>query len=429
MTTFNGTNGDDTLPPSGSDDTGDDDFFGFDGNDVIKGGLGDDSVDAAGGNDRVYGEDGNDTLSGGADNDVLYGGDGVDHLDGGGGDDTLVGGLGADTLVGNFGNDRYYIDNTNDVITEFSAGDGLDRVYASVSYTLSQFVDQLYLTGSSAINGTGSSDDNRIVGNDAINTLKGQDGDDKLSGLGGNDKLDGGVGADNMAGGTGNDTYTVDNTHDVVDETGGDGIEKVLSSVTFNLAGSRALGDVEHLTLTGADAINGTGNALDNAITGNASANSLYGADGNDTLKGGAGNDKLVGGTGNDKLYGGDHVDLLAGSEGKDILTGGVGADTFDYNSLADSGLSGATRDVIADFTQGSDKIDLATIDANSVAAGNQAFSFIGASAFSGVAGQLRADSGATYVTVSADVNGDGTADFAIAITGVLTLTAFDFAL
>jgi Ca2+-binding RTX toxin-like protein len=115
-------------------------------------------------------------------------------------------------MGGNFGDDGYYVDDVGDVITEFSASDGLDRVYASVTYTLSQFVDQLYLTGPSAINGTGNADANRIVGNDVVNTLKGLDGADKLSGLGGNDKLDGGTGADNMGGGTGNDTYTVDST-------------------------------------------------------------------------------------------------------------------------------------------------------------------------------------------------------------------------
>jgi Ca2+-binding RTX toxin-like protein len=136
MTTFTGTNGDDILPPAGSDNSGDDDFFGLDGNDIIHAGLGNDNLDAGSGDDRLYGEDGDDFVSGGADNDRLYGGNGVDWLDGGGGNDILDGGVGADTMVGNFGNDIYYVDDVGDVTTEFSAGDGLDTVYSSVSFTL-----------------------------------------------------------------------------------------------------------------------------------------------------------------------------------------------------------------------------------------------------------------------------------------------------
>ncbi len=139
-------------------------------------------------------------------------------------------------------------------------------------------VENLTLTGAAAINGTGNSLANTITGNTAANTLYG---------AAGNDKLNGGAGADAMFGGTGNDTYFVDNVKDVVNETGGNGIDTVQSSIGFSLANTKqVLGAVENFTLTGAGAINGTGNSLANTITGNAAANTLGGSAGNDRLFG-----------------------------------------------------------------------------------------------------------------------------------------------
>src|SRR5207244_2772163 len=112
-------------------------------------------------------------------------------------------------------------------------------------------VENLTLTGTDAIDGTGNGLANTITGNAAANTV------------------DGGAGADTLIGGLGADTYVVDDAGDVVDETGGDGTDEVQSAVTFTLSGPQALGDVENLTLTGSDAIDGTGNALANTITGN----------------------------------------------------------------------------------------------------------------------------------------------------------------
>ena len=108
----------------------------------------------------------------------------------------------------------------------------------------------------------------------------------------GADTLNGGVGADQMFGGTGNDTYVVDNVGDVVNETGGDGTDTVLSSVSFSLADAvHAIGSIENLTLTGTGAVNATGNALDNVLTGNSGANVLIGGVGADTVDGGGGVD------------------------------------------------------------------------------------------------------------------------------------------
>ena len=79
---------------------------------------------------------------------------------------------------------------------------------SSATYTLCSYMENLTLTGSGAIGGTGNIEDNVLTGNDAANTLNGVAGNDTLIGNGGNDWLDGGTGADTMTGGLGNDTYT-----------------------------------------------------------------------------------------------------------------------------------------------------------------------------------------------------------------------------
>ena len=107
---------------------------------------------------------------------------------------------------------------------------------------------------------------------------------------------------DVLLGGIGDDTYLL-GVGDTVNETGGSGADTIVASITYNLAS--AIGTVEHLTLAmGAGAINGTGNALGNAVTGNDSSNSLMGLEGNDTLNGGNGNDTVNGGIGDDLLGG-----------------------------------------------------------------------------------------------------------------------------
>ena len=151
------------------------------------------------------------------------------------------------------------------------------------AFSLAAFgaIENLTLTGSAAIAGTGNDLSNVLTGNAGVNTL---------TGLGGNDTLNGGAGADTMLGGTGNDTYVVDNAGDVADETGGDGTDTVQSSITFSLSDAvHAKGTIENLTLTGTAAINGTGNALANVITGNSGNNILAGLGGADQLIGGAG--------------------------------------------------------------------------------------------------------------------------------------------
>jgi Ca2+-binding RTX toxin-like protein len=613
--TFNGSFGIDVLRAYNGNDVlygngGNDRLAGDGGNDILYGGTGRDILNGGTGMDRMVGGSGNDsyyvdnardvvvetsavrteidnvvssvnyslkanfenltlngtaikgtgnvlnnTITGNAANNVLSGGTGSDRLSGGAGNDILNGGTGADRMIGGTGNDTYYVDNIRDVVVEASAS-GTDRVVSSASHTLGANVENLTLSGSAAINGTGNTLSNTIIGNAAANTLngragndiikggggndtiKGEAGDDTLIGGAGNDILIGGTGTDTFVGGAGDDTYYVndslpavtlnivgqpgnyvsggtnttytsvtgtwyvpqqfdfngdgstdymyffyqDNTlgkfalltvgtnqlgtnlsagtylnaerasfansgapgldfdmdgrgnnevwgsftiysididysaatptlrslsmtfsqsglpteppltgtfnynlpgsppGEQVTERANEGTDHVISSVSYALSAN-----VENLTLSGAAAINGTGNELDNVITGNGAVNTL------------------------------------TGGLGKDTLTGGLGADTFDFNALAESAV-GANCDTITDFVCGTDKIDLSTIDAI-VGGGtaDDAFAFIDTAAFSG-AGQLRFENGVLYGNVDADL----AADFQISLTGVATFAATD---
>src|SRR5688572_29274752 len=98
------------------------------------------------------------------------------------------------------------------------------------------------------------------------------------------DTLGGSTGADTLIGGKGDDTYIVNHTGDVVVETRNEGNDLVASSISYTLTDN-----VEALVLTGAAALDGTGNTLNNILIGNAAANQLDGRAGADTMSGGAG--------------------------------------------------------------------------------------------------------------------------------------------
>ena len=376
---MSGLAGNDSL--SGFEDN--DALSGGDGNDTLQGGAGDDLLDGGLGNDtagyadslsavtvdlgikvaqntkgagtdtltsieNLTGSSYADTLTGNGLANVLAGSDGIDMLKGNAGSDTLNGGAGADRMFGGSGNDTYYVDATGDRVYETATASstdatdlgGTDTVNSSIAYTLGKLIENLTLTGSGNLAGTGNDLGNMVIGNDGANTLKGLLGDDTLKGGSGNDKLDGGAGADRMFGGAGNDTYYAENAGDRVYETASvatadntdlGGTDTVSSSIGFTLGKF-----VENLSLTGSANLGGVGNELANTLIGNDGANTLKGLSGNDTLKGGAGND------------------LLSGGDGKDALTGGTGNDFFIFDTAPNS------RDTINDFSHSEgDKIQL----------------------------------------------------------------------
>ena len=137
----------------------------------------------------ITGTDGDDSLNGTDGNDTLVGFSGNDTLDGGAGSDILIGGL---------GNDIYIVDTTTDTIIENASG-GTDTIQSSINYTIAAAnIENLTLTGTAAINGTGNAANNVITGNTANNILNGGSG---------NDILNGGLGIDTLIGGTGIDRF------------------------------------------------------------------------------------------------------------------------------------------------------------------------------------------------------------------------------
>jgi Ca2+-binding RTX toxin-like protein len=176
--------------------------IGANGGAVQQGTDGPDTLTSGPGNDTLVGGADNDTLIGSAGDNVLDGGTGNDNLNAGAGDDTLIGGPGNDTMAGGDGGDIYYVDDAGDQVIETAGNAGqqiagghngdlgrsVDKVIASINYTLTSFVENLSLA-TAAGNLSGS-------GNDLNNVLNGNDGNNLLKGLGGNDTLDGGAGLD-----------------------------------------------------------------------------------------------------------------------------------------------------------------------------------------------------------------------------------------
>jgi Ca2+-binding RTX toxin-like protein len=203
------------------------------------------------------------------------------------------------------------------------ANEGTDAVNSSISLTLPANVENLILTGTAGRSGTGNALDNTLTGNDGSNVLNGL------------------LGADTLVGGLGDDTYYVDDSGDVVIELVGEGTDRVISTISTTLSEN-----VENLTLLGTEAIEGTGNALNNVVVGNTASNILSGLGGNDRLTGNAGDDTLLGGDGNDRLIGGAGIDFLDGGEGNDTLTDTSGSGCFNGGAGTDRLTGGASAEI-----------------------------------------------------------------------------------
>ena len=233
--------------------------------------------------------------------------------------DTITGGSGTDTMIGGTGNDTYVVANTGDIVTE-NAGEGIDTIQSSVTYALSANVENLILTGTGNINGTGNALDNAITGNGGNNTL---------AGLGGADALDGSLGTDtatyaasaiavnvSLATGLGHggdaegdtlvniENLTGSSLDDTLEGNGGSNVlaggagtdtvsyEHATAGVTVSLAVTSAQNTIGAGIDTLTSVENLTGSAFDDTLTGSSSANVLMGLAGNDVLNAGAGGDR-----------------------------------------------------------------------------------------------------------------------------------------
>jgi Ca2+-binding RTX toxin-like protein len=352
-------------------------------------GDGNDSVTGNSLNNHIMGMRGNDTLLGQAGNDTLLGGTGNDLLDGGGGNDTAVFTGSAKTTV-----------NLN-LSAAQNTGHGMDRII-NIENVLSDMGHD------------------RLVGNGQANRLESGDGKDKLTGGGANDTLLGGNGHDTLKGDAGNDVLNGGTGKDTAVFSG-----SAAATVDLGVKATQNTGHGLDRLLGIENVKSGSGN---DRLTGNGAVNILNAGGGKDTLTGNGGNDKLLGGKGNDVLNGGAGKDILIGGTGRDNLTGGGDADVFVFLDAADLGNTSSKRDVITDFAQGVDRIDLSGIDARA-GGGNQAFDFIGKIAFSGTMGELKFQNAGGLTLVRGDMDGDGAGDFQIALTGLFTLTAADFIL
>ena len=248
---------------------------------------------------KIRGTIGNDILKGTVGNDEILGLAADDRLQGLSGNDRLDGGDGADLLKGGFGNDTL---------------DG------------------------------GKGDD----------TLSGGEGADLLKGGAGNDLLDGGKGADQLTGGLGDDTYIVDNVGDRLRERREEGIDIVQSSISFQLTAN-----LENLTLIGSDALDASGNRINNTLTGNGANNVLKGLSGSDRLFGDAGDDVLDGGLDDD------------------IMSGGAGSDRYIVDSQGDSIMESVSQGIDAveaavDFVLGANFENLTLIGTALSGTGNE---------------------------------------------------------
>jgi len=234
-----------------------------------------------------------------SDHSVLYAFGGNDTIDGGNHSDWIDGGAGNDVITGiNDGSDDA-LASKQDVL---QGGAGADTITGDVGN------DHIYGNAQTTTQGAADGADSIIAGagNDYVNANA---GDDFVDGGAGNDRLYGGNGADTIHGGA----------------------------------------DIDYLQ-------------------GNKGADSLLGEAGNDVLHGGADNDALLGGADNDQLFGDLGADTVTGGAGYDWLSGGAGNDVFSFAAgdasnanvtTAPTAANHGLTDVIADFTDASDKIAL----------------------------------------------------------------------
>lgn len=336
-------------------------------NSTLQSSSGNDTLRGFSTNDGIAGDDGHDELYGLGGDDTLDGGAGDDRLFGGAGNDRLLGGLGNDSMEGGTGDDIYQVDSLDDAVIE-NPDAGIDTIESSVSLTLGSNIENLLLTGTTAINGTGNTLDNLLIGNEAANLL---------SGGAGADRLIGGAGNDTLSGGAGNDIYVFErgwgqDTLNNFDSSAGkrDTIEFGMgispSDIVVRKSGSdlqlTLKGSDDRITITNALVLGWNATYVVNEVrfadgtVWNAEqlrTQSMQGGDGNDWLGGYNFDDLIVGGLGNDSLGGLGGNDTLDGGPGNDNLQGGYGNDVYLFtrgwgqDTIADVDVASGSADAI----------------------------------------------------------------------------------
>jgi trimeric autotransporter adhesin len=363
---------------------------------------------------------------------TIVGGSGDDVLRGGLGNDYLMGRAGADLLIGGAGDDFYRIDadDASDSIVE-ADGEGLDQVYTNLAvYLLPDHVEGL----SGGWDGIAQA----LTGNALDNTIYGGSGDDLLKGGLGDDLLDGGYGSDTylFSRGDGDDYISANSPWNYGSDTLQFGPDILPGDVTVTQSGFEIVITVDQgggsvtlrcdffLFTEVSQVIFGDGTIwsrdelVARSMVGTDSGQWLVGNPSDNLLMGLGGDDVLRGGAGNDLLNGGDGNDILQGESGTDQLTGGAGADRF---QLYDGDTStGSAADRITDFVAGEDQIAISLYAYGS-------FSFVGSTAFSGTAGEVRYWFDGTDTWVQVDAYGWGSATAEIVLSGEVIPTASDF--
>ncbi|MEI8324519.1 MAG: calcium-binding protein, partial [Betaproteobacteria bacterium] len=284
-------------------------------------------------------------LTGSVFDDVLVGDSGANIVNGGSGDDVLEGLAGADVLSGGAGSDSASYEHA------------LSAVAASLSTGLAGFSALGDAAGDSYFSIeklTGSTYNDKLIGDGNANVLSGGAGDDVLEGM---------AGADTLIGGVGSDTASYEHATRLVE-----------ASLTTGLAGFSSSGDAQGDTFTSIE--NLTGSAMDDKLVGDGNANVLSGGAGDDVLEGLGGTDSLIGGAGSNtasyehatlavtasltnaginsgdaagdsytqiqNLTGSGLNDTLIGDANSNVLSGGLGDDVLEGMGGADTLIGGA---------------------------------------------------------------------------------------
>jgi Ca2+-binding RTX toxin-like protein len=357
---------------------------------------------------------------------LIDGGNGIDTIYGSVSGDTISGGAGSDLVLGGDGNDVFLVSGTAAGFDSIDGGSGIDVILAqaantAIGITSLQGVENISAGGFAGVKLLGSTGANLIdlsgTTLTGITRIEAGSGADTVIGSAGADTIDGGAGNDLLSGGAGDDSFTASGTAAGADSyDGGLGFDTIVALAANTTISVTALAGIEAISAGGFAGVTLAGTSAANMI--DLSTIKLSGIA---LVNGLAGNDVIIGSAGGDALNGG---------AGKDVLTGGLGVDSFVFALATDTKV--AAWDMITDFTQGIDQIDLSQMDAMSLTAGDQAFSFIGSAVFGLHAGELRVNIGtAGYVRITGDLDGNGSADFEIrlntqaGITGALSAADF----